>query len=75
MSVDRYDEVRVNESRLVDSMVPMDKIMLGPTGKSVSRSYYSALDTLVPRKTDIGSTEINFNNIDTSTRYGQAMTF
>ncbi|RSL93925.1 hypothetical protein CEP52_012953 [Fusarium oligoseptatum] len=76
MSVDRHDEVRVNESRLVDAMVPLDKIMLGPTGKSVSRSYYTALDTLVPRKTDIGSTDIDLGaKPNKSTRYGQALDF
>ncbi|RSL69668.1 hypothetical protein CEP54_002196 [Fusarium duplospermum] len=73
MTVDRHDEVRVNESRLVDAMVPLDKIMLGPTGKSVSRSYYTALDTLVPRKTDIGSTDIDLDaKPNKSTRMNRA---
>ncbi|RTE77465.1 hypothetical protein BHE90_008072 [Fusarium euwallaceae] len=76
MTVDRLEEVRVNESRLVDAMVPLDKVMLGPTGKSVSRSYYTALDTLVPRKTDIGSTDIDLDaKPNKDTRYGQALDF
>ncbi|RMJ15731.1 hypothetical protein CDV36_004566 [Fusarium kuroshium] len=76
MTVDRLEEVRVNESRLVDAMVPLDKVMLGPTSKSVSRSYYTALDTLVPRKTDIGSTDIDLDaKPNKDTRYGQALDF
>lgn len=30
MSVDRHDEVRVNEFRLVYTMVPLDKIIVIP---------------------------------------------
>ncbi|EHK22056.1 uncharacterized protein TRIVIDRAFT_222502 [Trichoderma virens Gv29-8] len=75
MTVDRHEEVHTNESRLVDSMVPLDKIMLGPRRKGVARSYYTALDTPVPRKTDIRSTEVNLNSVDITTRYGQANDF
>ncbi|UKZ84061.1 hypothetical protein TrVFT333_011877 [Trichoderma virens FT-333] len=75
MTVDRHEEVHINESRLVDSMVPLDKIMLGPRRKGVARSYYTALDTPVPRKTDIRSTEVNLNSVDITTRYGQANDF
>ncbi|KAH7268206.1 hypothetical protein B0J15DRAFT_578227 [Fusarium solani] len=45
--------VKVNEARLVDGMIPLSKIMMGPTGKSVSRSYAAALDMLIPEDAPI----------------------
>ncbi|KAK0612567.1 hypothetical protein B0T17DRAFT_564881 [Bombardia bombarda] len=41
--------VRQAEARLVDNMCPLSYIMVGNTGKSVSRSYSRALDGLVPK--------------------------
>ncbi|KAJ3545289.1 hypothetical protein NM208_g2588 [Fusarium decemcellulare] len=48
--------VRENESRLVDNMVPVAKLMMGRTGKSVSRSYLAALDTLIPVEASVSGT-------------------
>ncbi|KAK1756581.1 hypothetical protein QBC47DRAFT_299400 [Echria macrotheca] len=48
--------VRENESRLVDSMVPVAKLMMGRTGKSVARSYLAALDTLIPVEASVSGT-------------------
>ncbi|MCJ1379935.1 hypothetical protein MMC17_003038 [Xylographa soralifera] len=41
-------QVLANEARLVDGMLPLSKITMGKTGKSVARSYISALDLLIP---------------------------
>ncbi|KAI8716368.1 hypothetical protein NCS52_00930200 [Fusarium sp. LHS14.1] len=43
----------VDTARLVDGMIPLSKIMMGPTGKSVSRSYAAALDMLIPEDAPI----------------------
>ncbi|UPK92186.1 hypothetical protein LCI18_003121 [Fusarium solani-melongenae] len=45
--------IKVNEARLVDGMIPLSKIMMGPTGKSVARSYGAALDMLIPEDAPI----------------------
>ncbi|KAL8802865.1 MAG: hypothetical protein Q9182_003552 [Xanthomendoza sp. 2 TL-2023] len=47
--------VRVNEARLVDNMVPVSKMTMGRTGKSVARSYLAALDLLVPVEASVSS--------------------
>ncbi|KAJ2987717.1 hypothetical protein NUW58_g4349 [Xylaria curta] len=59
ITADHRNAINVNEAMLVDSMIPLDKVMLGPTGKSVSRSYLTSLDMLVPRKTDIGTFDLS----------------
>ncbi|KAL9601240.1 MAG: hypothetical protein Q9219_002645 [cf. Caloplaca sp. 3 TL-2023] len=75
-TADIRNMIQCNEAMLVDSMVPLDKIMLGPTGKSVTRSYMTALDMLVPRKTDIGSVDVDSDlTSDSSSKYSQAMKF
>lgn len=51
--------VRQAESRLVDNMCPLSYIMVGNTGKSVSRSYSRALDGLVPRQATVTSGGVN----------------
>ncbi|KAK4183746.1 hypothetical protein QBC35DRAFT_418305 [Podospora australis] len=50
---------RQAESRLVDNMCPLSFVMVGNTGKSVSRSYSRALDGLVPKKASVTSGGIN----------------
>jgi hypothetical protein len=37
------------EAKLVDNMMPLGTVMIGNTGKSVSRSYARALDCLIPK--------------------------
>ncbi|KAI1340032.1 hypothetical protein F5Y15DRAFT_415460 [Xylariaceae sp. FL0016] len=75
-TADARNKIMCNESALVDSMVPMDKVMLGPTGKSVARSYMVALDMLVPRKTDIGSIDVATDlSGESQSKYSQAMRF
>ncbi|GIJ92596.1 hypothetical protein Asppvi_001874 [Aspergillus pseudoviridinutans] len=75
-TADVRNMIQINESTLVDSMVPLDKVMLGPTGKSVTRSYYTALDMLVPRKTDIGSVDVETDfSSESKSKYSQAMRF
>ncbi|KAL1844760.1 hypothetical protein VTK73DRAFT_1845 [Phialemonium thermophilum] len=51
--------VRQAEARLVDNMIPLSNIMIGNTGKSVSRSYSRALDGLVPKKATVKSGGVN----------------
>ncbi|KAK3985320.1 hypothetical protein QBC44DRAFT_405143 [Cladorrhinum sp. PSN332] len=51
--------IRQAESRLVDNMCPLSYIMVGNTGKSVSRSYSRALDGLVPRQATVTSGGVN----------------
>ncbi|RTE76712.1 hypothetical protein BHE90_008799 [Fusarium euwallaceae] len=69
--------VRVNEARLVDGMIPLSKIMMGPTGKSVSRSYAAALDMLIPEDAPID--DLDKNNTQTKNqaaeRYVAAMKY
>ncbi|KAF8311730.1 hypothetical protein DL93DRAFT_2168836 [Clavulina sp. PMI_390] len=40
--------IQANEAKLCDDMVPLAGIQLGPTGRSVSSSYDTALDELIP---------------------------
>jgi hypothetical protein len=42
--------VQQAEAKLVDGMMPLATVMVGNTGRSVSRSYNRALDLLVPLK-------------------------
>ncbi|KAJ6031762.1 hypothetical protein N7540_002494 [Penicillium herquei] len=75
-SADVRNKIQINEAMLVDSMVPLDKVMLGATGKSVTRSYYTALDMLVPRKTDIGSVDVSTDfSAESKSPYSEAMRF
>ncbi|KAI9782386.1 MAG: hypothetical protein M1839_005259 [Geoglossum umbratile] len=53
--------VRQAEAKLVDGMMPLASIMIGNTGKSVTRSYASALDYLVPKKATV-STQNNIRS-------------
>ncbi|KAK0664521.1 hypothetical protein QBC41DRAFT_233719 [Cercophora samala] len=69
----RRNQVIVNEAKLVDNMIPLDQIMLGPTGKSVTRSYVSALDFLKPRDTTIGL--FGKGNSEEKTEYSEALKF
>ncbi|KAI1741520.1 hypothetical protein F4680DRAFT_66843 [Xylaria scruposa] len=46
---------RIAEAKLVDSQVPISKIMMGRTGKSVARSYLTALDALISVESSIAS--------------------
>ncbi|MCJ1404411.1 hypothetical protein MMC11_007636 [Xylographa trunciseda] len=76
ITADIRNMIQCNESMLVDSMIPLDKVMLGPTGKSVHRSYMTALDMLIPRKTDIGSVDVDKDfNSESASKYSQAMRF
>ncbi|KAF7555599.1 hypothetical protein G7Z17_g2055 [Cylindrodendrum hubeiense] len=59
ITADQRNAINCNEAMLTDSMMPLDKVILGPTGKGVTRSYFTSLDMLVPRKTDIGTFDLN----------------
>ncbi|KAH7166681.1 hypothetical protein DER46DRAFT_600727 [Fusarium sp. MPI-SDFR-AT-0072] len=59
ITADQRNAINCNEAMLADSMMPLDKVILGPTGKSVTRSYFTSLDMLVPRKTDIGTFDLS----------------
>ncbi|PTB37465.1 hypothetical protein M441DRAFT_30603 [Trichoderma asperellum CBS 433.97] len=59
ITADQRNAIYCNEAMLADTMMPLDKVILGPTGKSVTRSYFTSLDMLVPRKTDIGTFDLN----------------
>ncbi|KAF5021544.1 hypothetical protein F66182_6426 [Fusarium sp. NRRL 66182] len=48
-------DVRIAEAKLVDNQVPISKIMMGRTGKSVARSYLTALDVLISVESSIAS--------------------
>jgi hypothetical protein len=39
-------------------LLTLNLLKLGPTGKSVTRSYYTSLDMLVPRKSDISTVDL-----------------
>ncbi|KAI9866194.1 MAG: hypothetical protein M1813_001755 [Trichoglossum hirsutum] len=65
--------VRQAEAKLVDGMMPLGSIMIGNTGKSVTRSYASALDYLVPKKATV-STQNNIRSPGDKS-YDGAMTY
>jgi hypothetical protein len=67
--------LKANEARLVDGMVPLSKIMLGPTGKSVARSYAAALDMLIPEDAPIDADASAQPNTDAAKRYSSAMNY
>ncbi|KAK3361626.1 hypothetical protein B0T24DRAFT_684657 [Lasiosphaeria ovina] len=67
-------QVRQAEAKLVDSMMPLASIMIGNTGKSVARSYASALDYLVPKKATV-STEGNRIRSPGDKSYDDAMKY
>ncbi|KAM0548747.1 hypothetical protein ACHAPJ_009743 [Fusarium lateritium] len=52
-------DVQVKEARLVDGMIPLSKYTAGKTGKSVARSYLSALDLLVPVEASVSGVVSN----------------
>ncbi|KAK3998231.1 hypothetical protein QBC44DRAFT_363760 [Cladorrhinum sp. PSN332] len=67
--------VKVNEARLVDGMVPLSKLMLGPTGKSVARSYAAALDMLIPEDAPIDMDATTKSKSQAAERYLIAMKY
>ncbi|RGP77961.1 hypothetical protein FLONG3_3918 [Fusarium longipes] len=79
ITADQRNAINCNEAMLTDSMMPLDKVILGPTGKSVTRSYFTSLDMLVPRKTDIGTFDLSggsSNDVNSPEyKYTQAMTY
>ncbi|KAH8144641.1 uncharacterized protein LAJ45_11350 [Morchella importuna] len=73
---------KVNEAKLVDSMVPLSTVMLGPSGKSVSRSYLSALDHLVPANSGLDLEHLESDETSAATtkyksgsKYNAAMSY
>ncbi|KAI0465830.1 hypothetical protein F4859DRAFT_527711 [Xylaria cf. heliscus] len=67
-------QVQQAEAKLVDNMVPLAHVMIGNTGKSVSRSYDRALDVLVARKATVPGTQGNIRNPD-DPEYKNAMDY
>ncbi|EHK42264.1 hypothetical protein TRIATDRAFT_30644 [Trichoderma atroviride IMI 206040] len=49
--------VRIAEAQLVDNQIPVSKVMIDRTRKSVARSYLAALDCLVSVETSVSSSE------------------
>ncbi|RFU76095.1 hypothetical protein TARUN_6167 [Trichoderma arundinaceum] len=72
--------VRIAEAKLVDSQIPVSKVIMGHTGKSVARSYLAALDCLVPVETSISISTANDGPLDNHQsklrdKYTQAMSY
>ncbi|PON24680.1 hypothetical protein TGAM01_v206610 [Trichoderma gamsii] len=71
--------VRIAEAQLVDNQIPISKVMIHRTGKSVSRSYLAALDCLVSVKTSVSSSEddrmLTGRQSEIRDRYTQAMNY
>ncbi|KAI8415866.1 hypothetical protein FOFC_05493 [Fusarium oxysporum] len=67
--------IKVHEARLVDGMVPLSKIMMGPTGKSVARSYAAALDMLIPEDAPIDMDTSTVAKSKAAERYLAAMKY
>ncbi|KAK6352526.1 hypothetical protein TWF730_009350 [Orbilia blumenaviensis] len=72
---DTPHRIKVNESRLVDNMIPLSKIMMGVTGKSVARSYASALDMLIPEDAPIDMDKSTGAKTAAGERYLAAMKY
>ncbi|KAF2793192.1 hypothetical protein K505DRAFT_244956 [Melanomma pulvis-pyrius CBS 109.77] len=72
---DTPHRIKVNESRLVDNMVPLSKVMMGITGKSVSRSYSAALDMLIPEDAPIDTDKTTTTKTAAAERYVGAMKY
>ncbi|KAM0512354.1 hypothetical protein ACHAPE_008920 [Trichoderma viride] len=71
--------VKIAEAQLVDNQIPIRKVMIDRTGKSVSRSYLAALDCLVSVETSVSSSEddrmLTGRQSQTRDRYTQAMNY
>ncbi|KAF4339124.1 Phage tail fiber repeat 2 [Fusarium beomiforme] len=72
---DTPHRIKVNESRLVDNMVPLSKVMMGVTGKSVARSYAAALDMLIPEDAPIDTDKSTTTKTAAADRYIAAMKY
>ncbi|KAG4286400.1 hypothetical protein FPRO06_07660 [Fusarium proliferatum] len=72
---DTPHRIKVNESRLVDNMIPLSKVMMGVTGKSVARSYAAALDMLVPEDAPIDTDKSTTTKTAAADRYVTAMKY
>ncbi|KAF3911056.1 hypothetical protein AA313_de0204049 [Arthrobotrys entomopaga] len=72
---DTPHRIKVNESRLVDNMIPLSKIMMGVTGKSVARSYAGALDMLIPEDAPIDMDKSTTTKTAAAERYIAAMKY
>ncbi|CAG1965212.1 unnamed protein product [Fusarium graminearum] len=72
---DTPHRIKVNESRLVDNMVPLSKVMMGITGKSVARSYAAALDMLIPEDAPIETDKSTATKTAAADRYVAAMRY
>ncbi|KAL6897443.1 hypothetical protein GGI43DRAFT_423858 [Trichoderma evansii] len=71
--------VRIAEAQLVDNQIPISKVIIDRTGKSVARSYLAALDCLVSVETSVSSSEDNRQLTELQSevrdRYTQAMKY
>ncbi|KAK6337088.1 hypothetical protein TWF718_009874 [Orbilia javanica] len=72
---DTPHRIKVNESRLVDNMIPLSKVMMGVTGKSVARSYAGALDMLIPEDAPIDMDKTTTTKTAAAERYVAAMRY
>ncbi|KAG6847697.1 hypothetical protein H0H93_006492, partial [Arthromyces matolae] len=64
----------LNQAILCDDMPALAPVQLGPTGRSVSRSYDAAISKLVPAGTTIGVDVKDANNLtEEEARYQKAM--
>ncbi|KIJ39755.1 hypothetical protein M422DRAFT_257348 [Sphaerobolus stellatus SS14] len=67
-------ETELNQAILCDDMPTLSPLQLGPTGRSVARSYGNAISKLVPAGTTVGIDE-GKPITDDQKRYKQAMKF
>ncbi|KAL7917400.1 hypothetical protein ACQKWADRAFT_324685 [Trichoderma austrokoningii] len=73
--------VRIAEAQLVDNQMPISKVMIDRTGKSVARSYLAALDCLVSVETSVSFSSSEDDRLLTEhqskirDRYTQAMKY
>ncbi|KAI1119698.1 hypothetical protein F5Y10DRAFT_273838 [Nemania abortiva] len=72
---DTPHRIKVNESRLVDNMIPLSKVMMGVTSKSVARSYAAALDMLIPEDAPIDAADATSQKTVAAERYVGAMKY
>ncbi|KAG6864273.1 hypothetical protein C0991_010910 [Blastosporella zonata] len=64
----------LNQAILCDDMPALAPVQLGPTGKSVARSYDAAISKLVPAGTTVGVDVKDANNLtEEEARYKRAM--
>ncbi|RDB17300.1 hypothetical protein Hypma_001916 [Hypsizygus marmoreus] len=68
------NSVELNQAMLCDDMPALSTVQLGPTGKSVARSYAAALGKLVPAGTTVGVEVADVQHLtDKEKRYQKAM--